>query len=112
MQALKTIGHSKYVGSMSPDGYPGAPAFEAEVMRPAYGWHPMASTVPLGDNDYTQRIIASMVVGVPDVGPYSAGDKITLAGRDYVVSEDVRDYTTGPFSAGPGGEIVVERVTG
>lgn len=112
MQPLKTIGHAKYVSSMSPDGYPGAPTFEAQVTRPAYGWHPQASSVPLGDPDYIQRVIASVVVGVPDATVYKAGDLVVLDGRDYVVSEDVRDYTTGPFSPGPGGEVIVERVTG
>lgn len=112
MEALKTIGHSKYVGTMSPDGYPGAPTFQPEVDRPAYGWHPQASDVPLGNDDYTQRVIASQVVGVPDVTLYRPGDKVTLNGTDYIVSEDVRDYRNGPFSEGPGGELIVERVTG
>lgn len=117
MEPRKTIGHRKYVGSMSPDGYPGSPTFnppdtEPANERPAYGWHPQASEVSLGNDDYTQRVIASMVVGVPDVSLYAAGDLVILNGRDYIVSEDVRDYTNGPFSAGPGGEIIVERVTG
>jgi len=117
MQALKIIGYRRFIGSLSPDGYPGAPAFDPPDTQPpddqpAYGWHPMASTVPLGDNDYTQRVIASMVVGVPDVSLYAPGDLVILDGRDYVVSQDVRDYTTGPFSPGPGGEVIVERVTG
>jgi hypothetical protein len=97
---------------MSVDGYPGAPAFEPEVIRPAYGWHPQASTVPLGDPTYTQRVIASLVVGVPDVTPYKAGDLVIIGSTNYVVSEDVRDYRNGPFTPGPGGEIVVEKVTG
>jgi hypothetical protein len=112
MQALKTIGHAKYVGSMSADGYPGAPAFEPTEDRASYGWYPLASEVPLGNDDYTQRVISSLVVGVPDVTPYAAGDLVVLDGEDFVVSEDVRDYTTGPFGRGPGGVIIVERVTG
>ena len=117
MEALKTIGHRKYIGSMSAGGYPGAPTFDPPDTspaddQPAYGWHPQASSVPLGNPEYTQRVIASMVVGVPDVTLYAPGDLVILNGRDYVVSEDVRDYTNGPFSHGPGGEIIVERVTG
>jgi hypothetical protein len=117
MQALKTIGHRAYMGVMSYDGYPGSPTFsppdtEPPHEYPAYGWHPQASDVPLGNDDYSQRVIASMVVGVPDVSLYKAGDLVILNGKDYVVSEDVRDYTNGPFSEGPGGEVVCERVTG
>jgi hypothetical protein len=117
MQPLKTIGHRKYIGSMSAKGYPGAPTFsppdtQPPNSRPAYGWHPQASTVPLGNPEFTQRVIASMVVGVPDVTIYAPGDLVILNGKDYIVSEDVRDYTTGPFGTGPGGEIIVESVTG
>lgn len=108
----KKIGHAKYVGSMSVDGYPGAPAFEGTVSRPSYGWYPLASEVPLGNNDYTQRVITSLVVGVPDVSPYKAGDLVILADGNYVVSEDVRDFTTGPWPGSPGGVIIVEKVTG
>lgn len=117
MEALKTIGHRKYVGSMSADGYPGAPAFsppdtDPPNEYPSYGWYPLASEVPLGNDDYTQRVITSLVVGVPDVTPYAAGDLVILAGENYVVSEDVRDYTTGPFGRGPGGVVIVEKVAG
>ena len=97
MDAAKTIGHAKYVGSMSADGYPGSPTFQPTQDRPSYGWYPLASEVPLGNDDYTQRVITSLVVGVPDVTPYAAGDLVVIAGEDYVVSEDVRDFTTGPF---------------
>lgn len=117
MRATKTIGHRKYMGVLSAAGYPGAPMFDPPDTQPAtlrasFGWHPQASDVKIGDVEYTQRVIASMVVGVPDVTPYAPGDLVILNGNDYVVSEDVRDYTNGPFSRGPGGEIVVERVTG
>lgn len=118
MRASHTIGHRKYMGTMSPDGYPGAPTFsppetDAPNQYPAFGWHAQASDVALGNNDYTQRVIASIVVGVPDVSPFAAGDLVIVDGKDYIVSEDVRDYTSGsPFRPGPGGEIVCERVTG
>lgn len=120
------IGHAKYVSGMSEDGYPGSPAFEDEVVQPSFGWYSLASEVPLGNEDYTQRVITSLVVGVPDTAPYKPGDKVVLTarpipladliapvdGEDFVVSEDVRDYTTGPWDRGPGGVIIVERVTG
>ena len=117
MEALKTVGYRKYLGSMSADGYPGSPAFtppddQPAEDRPAYGWYPLASEVPLGNDDYTQRVIASIAVGVPDATIYAPGDLVILDGRDYVVSQDVRDYTTGPFDRGPGGLVIVERVTG
>lgn len=117
MEPLKTIGHRKFIGSMSANGYPGMPTFsppdtQPPTSRPAYGWYPLASQVPLGNPDYNQRIIASLAVGVPDVTLYGPGDLVVLNGQDYVVSEDVRDYTNGPFSHGPGGEIIVEKVSG
>lgn len=117
MQPLKTIGYRHYNGSMSVDGYPGAPTFtppdtDPPDSRPAYGWAPLVSTVPLGDNDYTQRVIKSKIVGVPDPTIYAPGDLVILDGVDYVVSEDVRDFRTGPFSPGPGGDVIVERVQG
>jgi hypothetical protein len=112
MDALKTVGHAKYVGTMSPDGYPGRPTFEPTVERPSYGWYSLSSEVPLGNDDYTQRVISSLVVGVPDVAPYAAGDLVVIDNENFVVSEDVRDFTTGPFGPGPGGVVIVEKVTG
>jgi hypothetical protein len=117
MDAQKTIGHRKYIGSMSADGYPGMPTFSPPDTAPpnqypSYGWYPLASEVPLGNDDYTQRVITSLVVGVPDVKLYAAGDLVILDGENYVVSEDVRDYTTGPFGRGPGGVVIVEKVSG
>jgi hypothetical protein len=117
VEALKTIGYRKYNGSMSEDGYPGSPTFtpagdQPAVTRPAYGWYPLASEVPLGNDDYTQRVIKSEVVGVPDPTLYAPGDLVILNGIDYVVSEDVRDFRNGPFDMGPGGVIIVERVSG
>lgn len=105
------------MGAMSVDGYPGSPTFtppdtQPPHQYPAYGWYPLASEVPLGNDDYTQRVIASIAVGVPDVSLYKPGDLVILDGEDFVVSQDVRDFTTGPFGTGYGGVIVVERVTG
>jgi hypothetical protein len=117
MQALKKVGHRKYMGTMSADGYPGSPTFvppdtEPPHEYPAYGWYPLASEVPLGNDDYTQRVISSIAVGVPDATLYAPGDLVILGGEDFVVSQDIRDYTTGPWGPGPGGLIIVERVTG
>jgi hypothetical protein len=117
MQPLKTVGYRKYNGSFSSDGYPGMPTFsppddQPPDSRPAYGWYPLASQVPLGNDDYTQRVIKSKAVGVPDPTIYAPGDLVILDDVDYVVSEDVRDYRTGPFTPGPGGEIIVEKVSG
>lgn len=116
-EALKTVGHRKYMGAMSTDGYPGSPTFVPPDNQPAnqypcYCWYPLASQVPLGNDDYTQRVISSIVVMVPDVALYKPGDLVILDGEDFVVSQDVRDYTKGPFGPGPGGEVIVERVTG
>ena len=115
--ARKKVGYRKYNGSMSVDGYPGSPTFtppddQPAEERDAYGWAPLVSQVPLGNDDYTQRVIASIVIGVPDPTIYAPGDLVILNGRDYVVSEDVRDYRNGPYSVGPGGEVIVEKVTG
>lgn len=117
MEALKRIGYRRYNGSLSVDGYPGSPTFsppdtQPPEARPAYGWHPLTSEVPTGNNDYTQRVIKSEVVGVPDPTLYAPGDLVILNGVDYVVSEDIRDYRNGPWPGSPGGEVVVERVTG
>ena len=117
MDPNKTVGYRRYNGTMSTDGYPGSPTFtppedEDPEARPAYGHYPLSSVVPLGNDEYTQRVIRSEVVGVPDPTIYAPGDLVILDGRDYVVSEDFRDYRNGPNSPGPGGEIIVERVTG
>jgi hypothetical protein len=117
MEALKVIGYRKYNGSMSADGYPGSPTFtppdtDPPDDRPAYGWYPLTAEWPVGNDDYSQRLIASTAVGVPDATIYAPGDLVILNGIDYVVSEDVRDFTTGPFGPGPGGVIIVEKVTG
>jgi hypothetical protein len=117
MEARKTVGYRRYNGTLSADGYPGSPTFtppdtDPPESRPAYGWYPLSSTVPTGSDDYMQRVIKSQVVGVPDPVIYAPGDLVILDGVDYVVSEDMRDYRNGPHSEGPGGEVVVERVTG
>lgn len=112
MEANKTIQHKAYTGSTDSDGYPTGDAYGAAVDRLVYGWYPLSSQLN-PSMEYDRRVITSKVVLVPDVSFYSARDKITLPGGDvYFVSEDVRDYTTGPFGFQPGGEIVIEKVAG
>jgi hypothetical protein len=109
--ARHTIGHKPYAGSTDSDGYPTGDVYSDAVDRPAYGWYPLSSQLnPTGE--YDRRIITSKVVGVPNPTLYKARDVVVLDGEEYFVSEDVRDYNHGPFSEAPGGEIVVEKVTG
>jgi hypothetical protein len=89
------------------------------VDRLVYGWYPQSSEIPVGNDELMQRVITNKIVMVPDVSPYSPGDRIAFPGDDitddesaYRVSEDVRDFNTGPFEYKPGGAIVVERVRG
>ena len=117
MEARYLVGHRKYMGSLTPTGYPGSPTFippedQPPNEYPAYGWYSLTAEWPVGNDDYTQRLIKSLAVGVPDVTLYEPGDLVILDGEDFVVSEDVRDFTKGPFGDGPGGLVIVERVTG
>jgi hypothetical protein len=113
VQAQYTVSHSAYTGSTDADGYPTEDAYATPVQRAAYGIYPLASQLNM-TGDYDRRVVTSKVVMVPDVSPYSPRDKVVLPGSDteYFVSEDVRDYTTGPFGYRPGGEVVLEVVTG
>lgn len=117
MEADKTISHAKYTGSTDADGYPTGDAYAGAVDRLVYGWFPLSSQLN-PSMDYDRRVITSKVLQVPNVSPYSVRDKVILPGdpdgegaRTYFVSEDVRDYNTGPFGFRPGGEVVLERVT-
>jgi hypothetical protein len=123
MEAKYTVAHLKYSGSTDADGYPTGDNYAAAVNRPAYGIEPLSSRLnPSGE--YDRRVLTSKVVGVPDVSPYSPRDKVILPGsepveeRTYWVSQDVRDFSTGPFGGRPAsdatrfGEIVIEIVTG
>jgi hypothetical protein len=116
MEALYTISHSKYLGATSVSGYPATPTFQTAVSRACFGWYPLSSQMP-ETAEFTRRVLTSKVVMVPDISIYSPRDKIVFPGGDvdtdfYFVSEDVRDYTNGPFGFKPGGEIVVEKVSG
>lgn len=113
MNALYTVAHSKYTGSTDSDGYPTGDDYATPVSRPAYAIYPLSSKLDIS-GDYDRRVITSKVVMVPDVSPYSPRDKVVLPGSpiEYWVSQDVRDYTQGPFGFKPGGEIILEVVSG
>lgn len=106
--------HAAYLGSTDSDGYPTGDGYGTPVQRDSYGWYPLSSQLnPSGD--YDLRVITSKVMLVPDPAVFKPRDQVTLPGNDvYFVSEDVRDYRTGPYSppAEHGGEVVLEKVTG
>jgi hypothetical protein len=113
MEAAFTVSHAKYTGSTDADGYPTGDDYASAVTRKVFGWYPLSSQLN-ATGDYDRRVVTSKVVMVPDVSPYAPRDKVVLSDSDtvYWVSEDVRDYTTGPFPYRPGGEVVLEVVTG
>lgn len=113
MEANYVLHHSKYVGSTDADGYPTGDEYDEPVSRTVFGWYPLSSQLSM-TGDYDRRVVTSKVIMVPDVSPYSPRDKVVLPDSDteYWVSEDVRDYTTGPFGYRPGGEVVIEVATG
>lgn len=117
METRYTVSHAVYNGSTDSEGYPTGDDYGDPVDRRVYGWYPLSSQLnPSGD--YDRRVITSKVLQVPDVTSYAVRDKVILPGngniddRTYFVSEDVRDYNTGPFGFKPGGEVVLEKVTG
>lgn len=122
MQAQYPVSHAKYTGSTDADGYPTGDAYATAVDRLAYGVYPLASQLNM-TGDYDRRVVTSKVLMVPDVSLYSARDTVVLPGtgaaatRTYFVSEDVRDYSTGPFGFKPSpdaekfGEIILEVVS-
>lgn len=114
------VTHAPYTGSTVADGTQGPPQYGSSVVREIYGWYPgsgqvsaASSSVASGD-DYILRVITSRVLLVPDTNPYSTLDRIVFPGETvpFFVSKDVRDFTNGPFGYQPGGEIVVEKVSG
>jgi hypothetical protein len=117
MQAKFVVSHAKYTGSTDSDGYPTGDAYGTPADRLVFGWYPLSSQLsPAGE--YDRRVVTSKVVLVPDPTVFSPRDQVVLPGADdvsertYFVSEDMRDYTTGPFGYRPGGEIVLEKVSG
>jgi hypothetical protein len=107
-----TVTHNPYTGSTVADGTQGPPTYGSAVSRSVFGWYPQSSEVPVGDDDVSDRVKTSLIVLVPDVSVYKAGDKVTINSQAYLVSEDVRDWTKGPFGYKPGGQIVVEKTSG
>lgn len=113
------VQHKKYLGSTDSEGYPTGDNYEPTAQpRDTWGWYPLSSQLnPAGD--YDLRVITSRVLLVPDPTVFSPRDRVALPGDDidddtkaFFVSEDVRDYSTGPFSRKQQGEVVLERVTG
>ena len=119
MRAKFAITHAPFTGSTAADGTAGPPQYGTPVSREVFGWYPKSSELVGGapgassaNDDYTHRVNTSLVVLVPDVSVYKSGDKVTIDSAAYLVSEDVRDFTTGPFGYKPGGQIVVEKTSG
>lgn len=120
MKADRTITHTPYTGSTVTDGTSGPPQYGTPVTRNVFGWYPSSgqastasSNVAAGD-DYKLRVVTSRVVLVPDASPYSPRDKVVFPDDTdpFFVSQDVRDWSTGPFSSKQRGEIVVEKTSG
>lgn len=117
---MYTISHRPYTGTTAADGTAGPPQYGSAAPREVYGWYPGsgssggASSNIAGGDDYTLRVVTSRVILVPDASPYSPLDKVVFPGEtdEFLVSKDVRDYNTGPFGYNPGGEVVVEKVSG
>lgn len=112
LNADYTISHAPYLGSTVADGTSGPPQYGTPVTRNVFGWYPQSSEVPVGNDDVSDRVKTSLIVLVPDSSVYKAGDKVTIESAVFRVSEDVRDWTKGPFGYQPGGQIVVEKVSG
>ena len=120
MEAAYTIQHASYQPpGTDGDGYPIPEGHGDPVDRQVYGWYPQSSEATVGNDELSHRVITNKIVMVPDVSPYKPGDRVAFPGDDitddesaYRVSEDVRDFNTGPFGFKPGGAIVVERVRG
>lgn len=119
VKQITQVQHKKYLGSTDADGYPTGDNYEDTAqLRDTWGSYPLSSQLsPAGE--YDRRVITSKVLLVLDPTVYSPRDRIAFLGDDidddtkaYFVSEDNRDYSTGPFSRTPRGEVVIERVTG
>ncbi|OCB57641.1 hypothetical protein A5677_16890 [Mycobacterium malmoense] len=113
VKQITQIQHAKYQSGGDNDGYPNADSYDPPVSRDTFGWYPQSSQMS-PSADYNRRVIDHRVILVPDPTVYTVRDQITFPGDDkpWFVSEDVGDYTNGPFEYRPGGEIVVEKVSG
>lgn len=126
MRTRFTIGRALYTaGGLDEDNYSTAPGW-SDTIEPieVYGWQPLASDMPIG-SEFTHRVITSKLLLVPDVSPWHPSDKVWLSGTVtagvfipanpadvFYVSEDVRDFNTGPFGFKPGGAVVISRTQG
>ncbi|OCB15081.1 hypothetical protein [Mycobacterium intracellulare] len=116
---ITQIQHKKYVGSTDAEGYPTGDNYEPTAqLRDTWGWYPLSSQLSQAQ-EYDRRVMTSKVLLVPDPAVFSPRDRVALPGDDidddavaFFVSEDNRDYSTGPFSRKQRGEVVIERVSG
>jgi hypothetical protein len=118
VKQIVQIQHAKFQASGGDgpddnDGYPNGDTYDTPITRDTFGWYPLSSQVS-SDFDFDRRVVDKRVVMVPDATVYTVRDQITFPTDDkpWFVSEDLRDYTTGPYGYRPGGEIVAEKVTG
>lgn len=112
VKADRTVLHAPYTGSTVTDGTQGPPQYGTPVTRNVFGWYPQSSEVPVGNDDVSLRVKTSLIVLVTDTSVFKAGDKVTVDGQTYLVSEDVRDWSKGPFTSKQRGQIVVEKTSG
>lgn len=128
MRARFWVGRASFTpGTVDDDGY-SVPAAHGDIEAvKVFGWYPLASDMPVGA-ELTRRIVTSKIILVPDVSGWQPSDKVWLIGTVedednpvaepadlddfYLVSEDVRDFNTGPFGYRPGGAVVIERTQG
>ena len=110
MEANYVVSHAKFVDSADPGG--SGSTYEAPASRNVFGWYREKQTISNPDTDDHVSARPTVVL-VPDVSPYAPRDCVVLPGqtpeadRTFFVTEDIRDYTKGPFGFRPGGEIVL-----
>jgi hypothetical protein len=125
MLARKVVGRAQRIAStVDADGYTRPEGWGAPQPVAVYGWQPVSSDMPFGA-EISFRVITSLLLLVPDTSLWHPGDRVWLHGTPdgdefapshpncfYLVTEDVRDMSNGPFGFRPGGAVVIEKVTG
>ena len=125
MRANRIVGRAARIPStVDADGYTHPEGWGDPQPVAVYGWQPLASNMPFGA-EISFRVITSLLLLVPDVTGWHPGDRVWLHGSldgdeftptdpaaVFLVSEDVRDMSNGPFGVRPGGAVVIEKVTG
>ena len=130
MRTAYTVGRASRIdGTVDEDGYSHPEGFGPVEAVQIYGMQPGPSSIPIGA-EVTERVITSKLLLVPDTALFAPGDRVwtdgtveddpltggtftpAQPGRWYSVSEDVRDYSTGPFGYRPGGAVAIEKVDG